>query len=264
MKTEQTTAKINVADVASQKDPALIPPEIYRAEGAMAQSHGNMFIGSDALDRMLPMDMRQQLVEKMDELARIVNDARAEITNQTGRRSVAVGKGFRNYGFMMASNQSMNNFPELAPNFINIDSFNDVVEDYLFAHDVSERMLAISNDVRDIMNIFGNIAFEFALAYYSNVRSIAERTRDQTAVSVFEILRRFFTRKRTPETGEDPTMKQLERHFHALMHGTRDGEIDVKNQNPTVSGRVHEAIDDTRTHRAQADFKAIEEGKIDE
>jgi hypothetical protein len=243
-------------------DPALIPTAIYNAEGQMAQNHADMFISSDLLDKMLPMEIREQLVMKMNELAQIVNQAREDIAAQTGRRSVAVGKGFRNYGFMMAANQSMNNFPELAPNFVYPGDFNAVVEDYLFARDVSERMLAISNDVRDIMNIFGNLGFDFALAYYSNVRSIAERTRDKTAISVFEILRRFFSRKRTPLTSDEPTEMQLERDFHALLHGRKDGEIVIKNENPTLSGKVHEVVDDTHSPRSHNGLKETVEENL--
>jgi hypothetical protein len=236
-------------------DPALIPTAIYNAEGKTVHAN-NMFVSSEMLNKMLPMDTRDELVEKMNELAEIVNNARDQITNQIDRRSIAVGKGFRNYGFMMASNQSMNNFPELAPNFVNTNDFNDVIEDYLFARDISERMFSISNDMRDIMNIFGNIGFSFALAYYSNVRSIAERTRDKTAVSVFQILQRFFTRKRTPKNEDEPTEHQLERDFHALLHGHKDGEIVIKNTSPNPSeGGEHVVVDET--HKASGyDHKA--------
>jgi hypothetical protein len=263
MTEKKSTGTSNIKDVAAHTDPALIPAAIYNAEGKV-QNHSDMFISSEMLNKMLPLDMRQELVDKMDELAQIVNEARDLIAHQTGRRSIAVGKGFRNYGFMMASNQSMNNFPELAPNFVDIDSFNDVVEDYLFARDVAERMLSITNDVRDIMNIFGNIAFDFALAYYANVRSIANRTGDKTAVSVFQILQRFFSRKRTPTNGEEPTEKQLERDFHALLHGHRDGEIVVRNQNPTVSGKVHEVLDDTHSPHTHSGLKETINEKISE
>ena len=246
----------------SKTDPALIPAEIYAAEGAQAHAGSDMFVSSAQLDKMLPIEMRQELVDKMEALAQIVSTAREFAVANTGRRSAAVGKGFRNYGFMMASNQSMNNFPELAPNFVNIDDFNDVVEDYLFARDVAERLLSITNDVRDIMNLFGNLGFDFALAYYANVRSIASRTGDETARSVFQILRRFFTRKRTPEMNGEPTEKQLERDFNALLHGHKDGEIVIKNQNPTVSGRVHEVLDDTHSPDTHSGVKATIDEKI--
>jgi len=249
------------AVAAQHKDPALIPPAVYRAEGRTAAASQNMFISSEMLDRMLPVPMRDEMVAKINDLAILIDQARNMAIAGVERRRNAVGKGFRNYGFMMAANQSINNFPDLAPNFLSIDSFNDVVEDYLFARDVSERLLAIANDARSIMNIFGNLAFDFALAYYANVRSIAERTGDQTAMSVYEILRRFFNRKRTPGTDEEPTVKELERHFHALLHHKSDGEIDVKNFSGQTSAGIHEAID--TTHKPEKDnFKATVEGTI--
>ena len=265
MTEQQSTVAGNTGDGnGARKDPSLIPPAIFNAGGKSAPTGKNMFINGEMADRMLPIDMRQQMVDRMNDLANLVNEARAMANVSMERKSSAVGKGFRNYGFMMAANQSMNNFPQLAPNFVDTDSFNDVVGDYLFTRDVAERLLIITNDVRDIMNIFGNLAFDFALAYYANVRSIAERTRDQTAVSVFETLRRFFIHKRAAEIGEESAENELERHFHDLMHGTRDGEIVVKNQSPTVTGKVHEVIDDTHTHVTQAGHKATEEGKSEE
>ena len=261
MTTKKSTAEGNVTK-AAHKDPALIPNAIYHAEGSEhAALSKNMFISSEALDRMLPMDMRDEMVLNIDRVATLLEQARTELLAHTTRRSIAVGKGFRNYGFMMASNQSMNNFPQLAPNFVDIDSFNDVVEDYLFARDVSERLMALSNDAREIMNIFGNLGFNLALAYYNNVRAIADRTGDQTAVSVYEILRRFFNRKRTPGADEEPTVKELERHFHALLHHKSDGEIDVKNFSGQTAAGVHEAID--TTHKPEKDnFKVTVQGTV--
>lgn len=65
----------------------------------------------------------------------------------------------------------------------------------------------------------------------------------------------------TSSNEEELNMKQLEHHFHPLMHSTRDGEIYAKNIHLTVSGRVHKSGDITYTHSEQAVFKAIEEGK---
>ena len=219
----------DIKNVVTHTDPALIPAPIYNAEGKM--EHVNSpFISTQMLDQAFTPENKSGLVEKMDELVEIIDQVREQIINQIGRRSTAVGKGFRNYGFMLASNQSINNFPELAPNFVDIESFNDVIEDYLFARDVAERMLTITNDIRDIMNIFGNIGFSFALAYYANVRSIAERTNDQTAISVSEILRKFFTRRRTPEVNNEPSERKLERDLRNLLKGHKEGEILLRNE----------------------------------
>jgi len=108
------------------KDPALIPVPIYNAKNQKSHAH-DMFISSEMLDRAFPPGIKEELVEKMESLAETVNTIRTEMTDFSNRTRPAVGKGFRNYGFMMASNQSINNFPDLAPNFIDIDSFNAVV-----------------------------------------------------------------------------------------------------------------------------------------
>jgi hypothetical protein len=261
MTEEKLPPESNAASVA-HKDPALIPTAIYNAEGKMATVTPSMFITTAALDEVFPNTAKDQLVAKMELLAETVSQVRTEITAQTNRRNNVVGKGFRNYGFMLAANQSINNFPELAPNFIDVESFNDVVEDYLFMRDVSERMLSIANDVRDLMNTFGNMGYDFALAYYANVRTVAERTRDKTAISVFNILRRFFTKRRTPETGREPSEKQLERDIHALLHGHKDGEVVIKNENPTLSGKVHEVFDDTHSPRTHDGLKESIDKKL--
>ena len=263
MTNEKTNGKDNSNEVATQKDPALIPDAIYKSEEKMEHIHGNNTFVSEHLHKMLPSPEADQLVELIDDLTGVVAKIRDNVNNQLDRRSNAVGKGFRNYGFMLAANQSMNNFPQLAPNFIDINDFNNVIEDYLFARDVSERLLSISNDVRDIMNIFGNIGFNSALAYYANVRSIADRTRDKTAISVFNILRRFFERKGISRTDE-PTEVQLEKDFKALLHGHKDGKIVIENENPTVSGRVHEVLDETHSPHSHNGAKANVEEKIEE
>jgi len=259
MEEKNLTPKSNPTGVA-HKDPALIPTAIYNAEGKMATVNPNMFINTAQLDDLFPTTVKDELVGKMDNLVELVTKVRNQITAQTNHRNFSVGKGFRNYGFMLAANQSMNNFPELAPNFVDTESFNDVVEDYLFLRDVAERMLATTNDIREMMNTFGNLGFDFALAYYANVRSIADRTGDKTAISVFEILRRFFTKRRTPEVGREPSEYQLERDLKALLHGHKEGEILVKNQNPVTSGGVHEVIDEV--HKGHATVKeSVEENE---
>ena len=98
-----------------------------------------------------------------------------------------------------------------------------------------------------MMNIFGNIGFNFALAYYANVRTIADHAKTEPAISVFNILRRFFKRKRTHQTGSEPTEMQLERDLRALLHGRKDGEIIIKNETPHTAGGIHEVIDSVHT-----------------
>jgi hypothetical protein len=203
---------------APHSDPPLIPTPIFNAENKPVKVATPMLISSQMLDNFFPSDMREDIAKAIEELATLVDSAREQLVAQTGRQNAAVGKGFRNYGFKMACNQSINNFPELAPSFVDIDSFNAVVEDYLFVRDLVERSMAITTELRDMMNIFGNIGFDYALAYYANVRTIANRTGNQTAASVFNTLRQYFRRRRTP-TGsapDEPTQEELDLHIKAI------------------------------------------------
>jgi hypothetical protein len=204
---------------APHSDPPLIPMPIYNAEHQPVKVATPMLASSQMLDNFFPSDMREEIAQAVQDLSALVEQAREQLVAQTGRQSNAIGKGFRNYGFKMACNQSINNFPELAPNFVDINSFNDVVEDYLFLRDLTEHTIAITTELRDMMNIFGNIGFDYALAYYANVRTIANRTGNQTAASVFNILRQYFRRRRTPSsnTPTEPTDEELDLHMKAII-----------------------------------------------
>lgn len=257
-KNKKTVSKSK--DSASH-DPALIPVSVYGDEHRRAVSGAKtLFINRATLDRSLSISLKHDLVERVDALAAGINQTRTELVNSLNSQQHSfVGKGFRNYGFMMASNQSINNFPELAPAFIEIDDFNSTVEDYLFMRDISERILTISGDARDIMNILGNLSYSFALAYYDGVRSIASRTHNKTATGVLAILQRFFTRGRTP--GAKQNEMEVEHHLRALMHGTRDGEITVRNESPHSEGGMHEVTDDS--HKPQeGSFRATVHGTV--
>lgn len=248
MEQEHPTSENNKENVELHKDPALIPKPVYNAEHKEIATHTNMFAGSNTLDRALSTAVKGNLTNVTESLSAIISDARNEINGGVARRTTLVGKGFRNYGFMIASNQSINNFPQFAPNFFDTESFNEIIEDYLFLRDMSERFMGMAGEMRDIMNIVGNLGYDFSLAYYANIRSIAKRTGNQTATNIFNILRRFFSNRRGAATIDiegEPTMKKLEHDIHSLIKGRKDGEIVIKNRKPVVSGKVHEVIDDT-------------------
>jgi len=71
-------------------------------------------------------------------------------------------------------------------------------------------------------------------------------------VQVFEMLRLFWRRRR--RMNGEPTMHELERDFNALMRGTKDGQIDICNESPRMTGGMREVVDHVRSakHRANA------------
>jgi hypothetical protein len=44
--------------------------------------------------------------------------------------------------------------------------------------------------------------------------------------------------------GREPTVKKLERDFHSLMRGTREGEIVIKNESPHEEGGKRVVVDE--------------------
>ena len=239
MSEEKLNQQEKVQQAQHNKNSELISTEIYNSETTKAHINKNMFVSSEMLDRALSVAQKQEVVLLIDRMNAKFEQLRDVVMTQLGKRQTSVGKGFRNYGFMIAANQSMNNFPQFSPNFIDNKSFNDVIEDYLFLKDVSERMLAMTNYVRDMMNIMGNFGFDFAFAYYSNVKSIVNRTDDQTAINVFNILQRFFNQRRTPISNSQPTEMQLEKDFKTMLHANKEGKIVIEPPQ-TVEGEFKE------------------------
>jgi len=88
--------------------------------------------------------------------------------------------------------------------------------------------------------------YGYALEYYGALREAAKRGAIG-AEAEFNELRPFFTRSRNRK--KEPTEAQIERDLHALLHGTKDGEIIVKNERPRATGGKHEVIDEIHRDR---------------
>jgi len=43
-----------------------------------------------------------------------------------------------------------------------------------------------------------------------------------------------------------PTQHELERDFHGVLHGTKDGTVSAHHESPKLTGGSHEVIDDLR------------------
>jgi len=197
------------------------------------------------LRNIMDGESKASLMQKIEAVSDEMRNIAEELTS-TFRRNF-VGKGFRNFGFMTAANNSANNNPEFLPNFLDLEAFNEVEEDFLFMRSLVERLNAITSDALTSMNILGNETYSMAIAYYANVRQMAMRTHNPQAISVFNYLREFFRRK--GGGSEQPTEKELERDIHALLHGTKDGKIIIENERPHTVGGMHNVIDETHKER---------------
>jgi len=116
-----------------------------------------------------------------------------------------------------------------------------------------------ARSLNDLLLITGNEAFQMALMYYNSVRDLARRG-VPGAEATFRTLQPFFRRPR--RTADEPTEEETLRDAKVLLHGTKDGEIIVKNEKPHLEGGKHVVVDEA--HKAKAAWKETEEEEINE
>ena len=61
---------------------------------------------------------------------------------------------------------------------------------------------------------------------------------------------------------EEPTKRELERDFRALMHGTKDGDIFVENKSDTVVKGKRVVIDNTK-RKPRGDVRVVESEEVE-
>ena len=197
-----------------------------------------------------------QVQDLMDDFSSIEE---VNSTLSTAERRRLIGAGVRNYGFIDKAFDIANDNPSFIPKFLTIDDlWKDMhnFEDMRQLVWVLEKFLQLANEA---MLIRGDRIFRDALFIYNNLRELS-RARVPGAQPLFEALLKFFRRRTRPGETE-PTVKELEKDFHALIKGTKDGKIVVENEKPKTTGGKRLVVDKTRSNKAA--FKETEQGEID-
>jgi hypothetical protein len=104
-------------------------------------------------------------------------------------------------------------------------------------------------------------AYRDALRVYGSLREQA-RANVAGASALFAELLQYFTLHHRGRPGAEPTEKELERDFHSLVRGHKDGEIIVRNETPRAQGGVRTVIDDV--HKNHGAIKETGEAEINE
>ncbi|MCL2289196.1 MAG: hypothetical protein FWC34_00595 [Bacteroidetes bacterium] len=180
------------------------------------------------------------LMEKFPEISQDVALADAE-------RRRLLGSGIRRYGFIDKVSDLAAGNPEFVPPFMNLEDLKDLIRQIEILRNTSANLQQLLRMVNDELLVDGDEAYRLALMYYNSVRDAARR-RVPGAAALLNMLRPFFSRSR--RRSDEPTEKEIERDVKALLHGTKDGEIIVKNENPTTSGGVHEVVDEVHSGHA--------------
>ncbi|MDR2626942.1 MAG: hypothetical protein LBC40_02795 [Dysgonamonadaceae bacterium] len=167
--------------------------------------------------------------------------------------------GIKSQGFIERAYASAEANTALLPPYLPISKFkNDVIE--------YERMITLyssidqfEQDVYDSMAVTGNTAYHDALAYYNEVKQ-ATAQRVSGAEAVYNDLKVYF--KHSRPKSDTPTEAQIERDVRALLHGTKEGKVVIKNEHPVASGGERKVVDEVYSGRSfvernvEADEKA--------
>jgi hypothetical protein len=167
------------------------------------------------------------------------------------------GLGIKNYGFTRVAYANARRNPQFVPSYLDMDTFNEAMSDFAAKRDIIGWIRQLNTLVRDGMRVPADAAYGYALEYYGALRE-ATRRGAVGAEAEFNELRPFF--RRTRASTAPPTDAQIERDVHALLHGTKDGEVVIKNERPHAVGGKHEVMDET--HKEHAVIKETKEGEI--
>jgi hypothetical protein len=197
-------------------------------------------------------NMKTFIQETMDEFKQLADN---NMTASERRRKV--GAGVRNYGFIdKASDLAISN-PNLATLFNVLDLKNCIrnIED---CRDIVILLQTFARMVSNTMMLYSDEAYSMALLYYNSAKEMSRRG-DPNAIEIFRTLQQFF--HRTKHSATNPTIKDTEHNANALIEGTREGEMYVKNEKARTVGGKRVIIDKTRSNKDT--FKETEEGEIE-
>jgi len=223
-----------------------------------------------------PNDVATFLQTWLDEL-QIMYENFAELVPQlettltTAERRRLNGSGVRRYGFIEKVIEVAAEYPQFWPAFFE-NGDKATLRRRVREIDVLRNLLIwfryAARTVGDMLLLSGDDAFRLAGVYYGSVRDSARRKIPE-AQQVFQMLQLFWKRRR--RASNEPTERELERDFNALMRGRKNGKMMIANAElsgrstdvPHMTGGVREVIDDVRSAKRRASGAKIkvEEGE---
>ena len=188
------------------------------------------------------LDEQQVMFENFAEIMPQLDNT---VLDTTDRRRLN-GSGVRRYGFIEKVIEVAGEYPQFWPAFVengDVKQFAGLVKEIDVLRNLSIWFQYSDRVVQDLLLLAGDEAFRWAGLYYTTARDTARRKVPE-AIQVFEKLRLFW-RKRRRTTGE-PTEQEVLRDARALMRGSKDGEVAVKNESDRVVKGERVVIDNTQ------------------
>ena len=188
----------------------------------------------------------------------LMTDWQEQALSPAQRRQL-LGSGVRRYGFLDKVSDLATTNTEFIPPYLNINNLKLKIRETEMLRNISALLQQMLRIVDDLLLINGDEAYRQALMYYNSVRD-ASRRRVPGALPLYRILETFF--KRSRNKNEEPTEQKVIHDVRGLLHGTKEGEIVIKNTGKKVSKGKKIVIDET--HKPEGEWKVTESGEIDE
>ena len=177
----------------------------------------------------------------------------------TPERRRLLGSGVRRYGFIEKVIEVSGDYPQFWTFFENEDALRERVSEIDVLRNLLVWFRYASRIVGDLLLIAGDDAFRIAGSYYATARDGARRKIPE-AMQVFEMLRLFWRKRR--RVMDEPTEHEMERDFHAMMRGTKDGQISVSNESDSVVKGKKVLIDNTFP-KPRGGVKVVESAEVE-
>ncbi|MDR0444060.1 MAG: hypothetical protein LBH44_11710 [Treponema sp.] len=238
---------------AVKKIPKLIPPNMAN-DPHIKQTFGTVDMHS--IDQLPPLAVNS-IATDISNLSADCKELFNDNMNALQRKR-KIGAGIRNYGFIDKVSDLASSNPRFAQ-FFDVEDLKNCLRNVEILRDFILALRAIERMMTNSMLIYSDDAYGFALIYYNMVKEMSKRG-DPEAIELYKSLQVYFKRKHKPLSAE-PTIKELEHDIHAVLHGTKDGTIEISGKSPKVIAGKRTVIDDV--HKSKAMFKETEEGQVD-
>ena len=211
-----------------------------------------------SLEPAAPLAHPQDLQQLTDDLNSVIVRlqlffAIEEMTDAERRRLRATASGVRRYGFIDKTSDLAEAFPQYSPAMFDVAKLKDKIRDIEYLRNLITAAGELIRLASAALALESDAAYKLALRYYASVKQLA-RQGEQGAQAVYRVLELFF-KSMTRKAGEEPSDHKLESDFRALLHGRRDGRIEIQATTPHAEQRVREVID--QTHRPALERETI-------
>ena len=165
-----------------------------------------------------------------------------------------MSSGIKRYGFIDKVSDLAEINPKYSPLHFSSAKMKGKLRDIEFCRSLLAKINMIERLVSNNLFLYSDEVYRMSLSFYNYIRQLA-RTGDSGAIAIVDMLEPFF--RRTRRASEEPTEREVKRDVRALLHGTKDGEVIIRNERPHMTGGKHMVVDET--HKAHGAWKATRE-----